>query len=253
MRWEPLGEWPVCPERREARRGEGAVPRPSVVIHLSPRQVGEPGPRDDRMVTVFRPGPLAGSGSRARRVPVRVGYGTASLVPVQPQAPCIGLLLDEPIRESGPHLAGLLGGGLGGEGPLYRQLARRPQACGRPRRDPARHRAAARTGARKSLSVSRATVVAAYDRLKAEGWLESRQGSGTWVRRPRARVVRGVDAVATARLFLSGDGPSSAADPASRRRRGRGDLDRPHGRGRVLGTPTINATLASLTRRGVRA
>src|SRR5205085_727139 len=30
--------------------------------------------------------------------------------------------------------------------------------------------------------VSRSTVVAAYDHLRAEGWLESRQGSGTRVR-----------------------------------------------------------------------
>jgi DNA-binding transcriptional MocR family regulator len=39
------------------------------------------------------------------------------------------------------------------------------------------------------LSVSRSTVVAAYDLLRGEGWLESRQGSGTWVRR-HASVVR---------------------------------------------------------------
>ena len=34
----------------------------------------------------------------------------------------------------------------------------------------------------RSLAVSRSTVVAAYDHLRAEGWLESRQGSGTRVR-----------------------------------------------------------------------
>jgi DNA-binding transcriptional MocR family regulator len=39
------------------------------------------------------------------------------------------------------------------------------------------------------LSVSRSTVVAAYDLLRGEGWLESRQGSGTWVRR-HASIVR---------------------------------------------------------------
>ncbi|HEY8339652.1 MAG TPA: PLP-dependent aminotransferase family protein, partial [Egibacteraceae bacterium] len=37
----------------------------------------------------------------------------------------------------------------------------------------------------QSLAVSRSTVVAAYEQLKSEGWLESRQGSGTWIRRPR--------------------------------------------------------------------
>src|SRR5262245_37636304 len=33
------------------------------------------------------------------------------------------------------------------------------------------------------LAVSRTTVVQAYGLLREEGWLESRQGSGTWVRR----------------------------------------------------------------------
>jgi DNA-binding transcriptional MocR family regulator len=35
--------------------------------------------------------------------------------------------------------------------------------------------------------VSRTTVVQAYDRLRGEDWLESRQGSGTWVRRVSGR------------------------------------------------------------------
>jgi DNA-binding transcriptional MocR family regulator len=34
----------------------------------------------------------------------------------------------------------------------------------------------------RALTVSRTTVVAAYDALREAGWLESRQGSGTWVR-----------------------------------------------------------------------
>lgn len=67
----------------------------------------------------------------------------------------------------------------------------------------------------RSLSVSRATVVAAYDRLKTEGWLQSRQGSGTWVRRPDAGPRRGgeIDAVATGRLFLSADGHDQRSGP----------------------------------------
>jgi DNA-binding transcriptional MocR family regulator len=68
------------------------------------------------------------------------------------------------------------------------------------------------------LSVSRSTVVAAYDRLKRDGWLESRRGSGTWVRRPDAAPAR-VDAVATGRLFLSGDAqPHGDRSSASRAR-----------------------------------
>ena len=33
----------------------------------------------------------------------------------------------------------------------------------------------------QALSISRTTVVAAYDALRESGWLESRTGSGTWV------------------------------------------------------------------------
>src|SRR5688572_5825805 len=45
----------------------------------------------------------------------------------------------------------------------------------------------------KALAVSRTTVVRAYEILRTEGWLESRQGSGTQVRRsgaPRATTDR---------------------------------------------------------------
>lgn len=37
------------------------------------------------------------------------------------------------------------------------------------------------------LAVSRTTVAVAYDTLREEGWLESRQGGGTWVRSVSAR------------------------------------------------------------------
>lgn len=134
-----------------------------------------------------------------------------------PQQPVIGQALDDPIRESGPHLAELLASGLRGDGPLYRQLSdalkraidRGEIALGTvlpPERSLAR-----------ALAVSRATVVAAYDRLKAEGWLDSRQGSGTWVRRPDGRGAGGVDAVATGRLFLSEDGTDQRSGPGERR------------------------------------
>jgi DNA-binding transcriptional MocR family regulator len=38
----------------------------------------------------------------------------------------------------------------------------------------------------RALTISRTTVVAAYDALREGGWFESRQGSGTWVRGSRA-------------------------------------------------------------------
>src|SRR5437764_14621694 len=53
----------------------------------------------------------------------------------------------------------------------------------------------------RGLAVSRSTVVAAYDHMRAEGWLESRQGSGTrvgWTVPPVAPAtgLRGPNAVA---------------------------------------------------------
>jgi DNA-binding transcriptional MocR family regulator len=121
--------------------------------------------------------------------------------------------LEQPIRETGPHLAGLLAAELNqaGDGPIYLRISdglkrlvdRGDVALGTVL--PAERSLA------RSLSVSRSTVVSAYDRLKAEGWLESRRGSGTWVRRPDARPAR-VDAVSTGRLFLAADGQIRESD-----------------------------------------
>ncbi len=126
--------------------------------------------------------------------------------------------MDQPIRESGPHLAGLLATelSLDGDGPLYLRISdglkrlvdRGDVALGTVL--PAERSLA------RSLAVSRSTVVSAYERLKNEGWLESRRGSGTWVRRPDASPAR-VDAVSTGRLFLSSDrqiGIPDAGGPA---------------------------------------
>src|SRR5262245_21965143 len=76
-------------------------------------------------------------------------------------------------------------------GPLYRRLA---EAL----RD-AIERGEVATGTKlppervlaRQLAVSRTTVVQAYDVLRGEDWLESRQGSGTWVSRASS-VARGV-------------------------------------------------------------
>jgi DNA-binding transcriptional MocR family regulator len=153
--------------------------------------------------------------------------------------------LDEPIRESGPHLAHLLREDLGGEGPLYRQLAdalRRAVDRGEialgtvlpPERSLARE-----------LAVSRATVVAAYDRLKADGWLESRQGSGTWVRRPD-EDESSTDAVATGRIFLSAGGQEQRTGPGEHPDEPPADVV-DLSVAAVTGSPTVTETLASLT------
>ncbi len=86
-------------------------------------------------------------------------------------------------------LVAALDGWAAGEGPLYLRLADalegavRRGAIGGGTRVPPERTLAARLG------VSRTTVVAAYDRLREAQVLESRQGSGTWIRgsgRPRA-------------------------------------------------------------------
>jgi DNA-binding transcriptional MocR family regulator len=68
-------------------------------------------------------------------------------------------------------------------GPLYKRLADALRA--------AIERGEVEVGTRlppervlaRQLAVSRTTVVQAYDLLRSDDWLESRQGSGTWVRR----------------------------------------------------------------------
>jgi len=122
--------------------------------------------------------------------------------------------LDEPIRESGPHLASLLGPAPRSEGPLYRSLADALKRAIDRGEIPLGTVLPPERALARSLSVSRATVVAAYDRLKTEGWLQSRQGSGTWVRRPDVTSRTGeIDAVATGRLFLSHDGHDQRSGP----------------------------------------
>lgn len=107
----------------------------------------------------------------------------------------------------------MLADALAGEGPLYRQLADGLKHAVDRGEIPLGTVLPPERSLAKSLSVSRATVVAAYDRLKAEGWLESRQGSGTWVRHPETAERGGVDAVATARLFLSEDKADQRSGP----------------------------------------
>lgn len=106
------------------------------------------------------------------------------------------------MREGGQRLADVLTPALAGDGPLYRELAESLKRAIDRGEVPLGTVLPPERALAKALSVSRSTVVSAYDRLKIEGWLESRQGSGTWVRRPDDRDRGGVDAVATAGLFL---------------------------------------------------
>jgi DNA-binding transcriptional MocR family regulator len=83
-----------------------------------------------------------------------------------------------------------LGGWSAGGGPLHRRLAGAIETAIRQgivlpgtQLPPERKLA-------QALTVSRTTVVAAYNALRTEGWLESRLGSGTWVAAGRAGSAR---------------------------------------------------------------
>jgi DNA-binding transcriptional MocR family regulator len=155
----------------------------------------------------------------------------------------IGLLLEEPIRASGTHLAALLAPELHGDGPLYRLLADGLKRAIDRGEVPLGTVLPPERALAKALAVSRATVVAGYDRLKGEGWLESRRGSGTWVRAPDRPDRGGVDAVATGRLFLSEDGHEQRSEPGrAPDQEGLVDLSV----AAVLGSPTVTEVLASL-------
>ncbi len=153
--------------------------------------------------------------------------------------------MDDPIRESGPHLASLLADATQGDGPLYRLLAEALKRAIDRGEIPLGTVLPPERALARSLSVSRATVVAAYDRLKSDGWLQSRQGSGTWVRRPQSRAPGGTDAVATARLFLSEDGHEQRSGPGEESVSDDELVDLSVAA--LTGSDTVNQVIASLT------
>ncbi|WP_019816275.1 aminotransferase-like domain-containing protein [Saccharomonospora saliphila] len=123
--------------------------------------------------------------------------------------------------QHGAALAMLLGDWSTGPGPLYRKLA---DALARAAEDgalAAGERLPSERELSRSLAVSRATVVTAYEELRTRGVLDRRQGSGTRIsgdrRPPRAdgRVQNGSGTAIMQRL-IDGTGPlislSCAAD-----------------------------------------
>ncbi len=79
-------------------------------------------------------------------------------------------------------VVGALAGWTAGEGPLYRRLAAAFRRAIERGELPAGSRLPPERDLARLLSVSRSTVIAAYEDLRREGWIRSRQGSGTWVR-----------------------------------------------------------------------
>ncbi len=86
--------------------------------------------------------------------------------------------------EGGLEIFSALGEWTGRPGPLHRKLAASLRAAIARGELADGFRLPSERALAQLLSVSRSTVVAAYDELRAEGRLQSRQGSGTVVRRP---------------------------------------------------------------------
>jgi DNA-binding transcriptional MocR family regulator len=94
-------------------------------------------------------------------------------------------------RTVGPRTMITLLGSWHAGGPVYEQLAggiRRLVADGRL---PMQTRLPAERHLALELGISRNTVTAAYERLRDEGYLDSRQGSGTWTTLPDRPAVGG--------------------------------------------------------------
>ncbi len=115
---------------------------------------------------------------------------------------------------NGLDYGALLDGALAGDGPLFRLLAGGIREAIDRGDIPMGSTLPPERGLASILSLSRTTVAAAYALLKTQGWLESRQGSGTWVRRPE-QSEGAFDAVATRPLMLAGDGTDAAMQPAA--------------------------------------
>jgi DNA-binding transcriptional MocR family regulator len=143
------------------------------------------------------------------------------------------------MRESGPQVARLLD--LGGEGPLYRQIADGIKRAVDRGEIPLGTVLPPERALAGELAVSRATVVSAYERLKGEGWLESQQGSGTWVRLPDADPEPD-DATSTSRLFVA-----EGSDGATPRAIAADDEIVDLSVAAVMGTELVTSILASLT------
>ncbi|MEU5880736.1 PLP-dependent aminotransferase family protein [Spirillospora sp. NPDC047279] len=89
---------------------------------------------------------------------------------------------------SGVQLARLLGE-VPHERPFYAALAREVRALVLDGRLALRTRLPAERDLAGALGVSRTTVTAAYDRLRDEGFVESRQGAGSWTALPPTKMT----------------------------------------------------------------
>src|SRR5689334_20977939 len=106
----------------------------------------------------------------------------------------IGIEIHSHLRDSGPMAVGVSGpylarllGGWRASGPAYVSLARALRLLVLAGRLPLRTRLPGERELAEALGVSRTTASAAYAELRAEGYLASRRGSGSWTRLPADR------------------------------------------------------------------
>src|SRR5256885_8284104 len=104
------------------------------------------------------------------------------------------------VAVSGPYLARLLGGWRA-SGPAYVALARALRLLILDGRLPLRTRLPGERELAEALGVSRTTASAAYAELRAEGFLASRRGSGSWTRLPADRPAAPVPGPPAAELI----------------------------------------------------
>ncbi len=164
----------------------------------------------------------------------------------------------------------VLGAWTAGRGPLYRRLATAIRAAIERGELQAGDRLPAERELAAQLAVSRSTAVAAYDELRADGEIERRRGSGTFVsrreapqraeERPSAAVLSGILAglwtgpgplIELTSASLSGDGIVTPADLEAASRDLREVLPS-HGYS-PYGLPALRRSIAAyLSERGLR-
>lgn len=94
-------------------------------------------------------------------------------------------------RTSARAVADLVGDPSGDGRPLHVALSEQIKVCVGDGRLPIGVRLPAERELAAALGISRATVTAAYGRLRQAGWSTARQGAGTWTSLPRARSNHG--------------------------------------------------------------
>ena len=124
------------------------------------------------------------------------------------------------------QLVGVLGAWSHGAGPMYARLASAVAEAIEGGHLPPGSRLPPERALASALALSRSTVVAAYDRLDEQEWVERRQGSGTYVRGVHAsspaassQLAASLDANTMFRGLITGTGDvidfSLAADRKS--------------------------------------